>query len=503
MCERDGNGYYVLYTEVSVLKLSELLVLSELGISADVVADAEITLVTEESDSVVPGSIFVCVNGKNYNGHLKAFEAAAKGASLVVGEEDLNMPGYVRVPDARKAVCALSRAFFGRPDRRLKLIGITGTNGKTTTAEYIRHIMMFAGKKCGVIGTLGWACGDGRVPSERTTPDSFTFFSELKKTADSGCEVCAAEVSSQALDQCRVDCAEFDLAVLTNIGHDHLDYHKTVRDYADAKKKLFSIARAGLVNADDAYRDEFTAVAGKGCRLYGAGANLADYSARNIKPDGRGGTSFILFDGSRLERVTVSAPGKIGVYNSLCAASACMMSGIDIGTAAAALCRLPSVNGRSEMIMSPEGIRVCVDFAHTPEAMGAVLSALRESTGGKIITVFGCGGDRDATKRPVMGRTAASMSDSVILTSDNPRSEEPEKIISDIAAGIKNKTFLFKEPDRRRAIELALKKASCGDTVLIAGKGHETTQTANGISVHFSDAEAVKDILHINNSDVF
>ena len=497
MCERDGNGYYVLYTEVSVLKLSELLVLSELGISADVVADAEITLVTEESDSVVPGSIFVCVNGKNYNGHLKAFEAAAKGASLVVGEEDLNLPGYVRVPDARKAVCALSRAFFGRPDRRLKLIGITGTNGKTTTAEYIRHIMMFAGKKCGVIGTLGWACGDGRVPSERTTPDSFTFFSELKKTADSGCEVCAAEVSSQALDQCRVDCAEFDLAVLTNIGHDHLDYHKTVRDYADAKKKLFSIARAGLVNADDAYRDEFTAAAGKGCRLYGAGANLADYSARNIKPDGRGGTSFILFDGSRLERVTVSAPGKIGVYNSLCAASACT------GTAAAALCRLPSVNGRSEMIMSPEGIRVCVDFAHTPEAMGAVLSALRESTGGKIITVFGCGGDRDATKRPVMGRTAASMSDSVILTSDNPRSEEPEKIISDIAAGIKNKTFLFKEPDRRRAIELALKKASCGDTVLIAGKGHETTQTANGISVHFSDAEAVKDILHINNSDVF
>ncbi len=485
------------------MKLNELLALSELGISADGFGNDEITLVTENADSVVPGSIFVCINGKKYNGHLKASEALSRGAALVIGEEELDGMRYVRVPDTRYAVCALSRAFFGRPDRRLKLIGITGTNGKTTTAEYIRHIMTHAGEKCGIIGTLGWDCGDGRVPSERTTPDSFTFFSELKKTVDSGCKFCVTEVSSQALDQRRVDCAEFDLAVLTNIGHDHLDYHKTVRDYVGAKKKLFAAARAVLVNADDAYRDEFTeASAGKSCRLYSAGLNLADYSARSIKPHG-GETSYLLFDGSHLERVTVSAPGKIGVYNSLCAAAACMMSGVDIGTAAAALCRLPQVNGRSEMIMSPDGIRICVDYAHTPEALCAILSALRATADGKIITVFGCGGDRDATKRPSMGKTAAAMSDSVILTSDNSRCEDPEKIISDIAAGIKNKTFMFREPDRRRAIELSLKKASRGDTVLIAGKGHENTQTQNGISVRFSDAEVVKEILHIKNSDVF
>ncbi len=494
----------IIQSEVSVLKLSELLVSSELDIDAGSVADADITSVTEEFDSVAPGSIFVCVNGKNYNGHMKAYEAASSGAALVVGEENIDAPRYVRVADARKAVCALSRAFFGKPDKRLKLIGITGTNGKTTTAEYVRHIMTFAGKKCGIIGTLGWDCGDGRVPSERTTPDSFTFFSELKKTADRGCGYCVTEVSSQALSQCRVDCAEFDLAVLTNIGHDHLDYHKTVRDYVAAKKKLFSTAKAGLVNADDAYRDEFAAAAdGKTCKLYSAGANLSDYSARSIRSDGKGGSSFILFDGFLPERVSISAPGRIGVYNSLCAASVCMMSGVDAKTAAAALCRLPAVRGRSEMIMSSDGVRVCIDFAHTPEAMSAVLSAIRESTDGKIITVFGCGGDRDATKRPVMGGVASSASDIVILTSDNPRSENPEKIIADIASGVKIKASLFKEPDRHRAIELALEKASAGDTVLVAGKGHEMTQTLKNASVRFSDAETVKDILHIKNSDVF
>lgn len=485
------------------MKLKELIETSELEINADSADDAEITFITEDSEKVVPGSIFVCVNGKNYNGHLKAGEALSKGAALVVGEEETDLPHYVTLNDSRRAVSRLCRAYFGKPDKRLKLIGITGTNGKTSTAEYIRHIMTCSGIKCGVIGTLGWDCGNGRVPSERTTPDSFTFFSELKKTADSGCVFCAAEVSSQALDQHRVDSADFALAVLTNIGHDHLDYHKTVRDYADAKKKLFVAARAGLVNADDAYRDEFAAAAdGKTCKLYGAGANLADFSARNIKPNGDGGSSYILFDGTRLERVSVSVPGKIGVYNSLCAASACMMSGVGIADAAAALCRLPPVSGRSEMIMSEEGVRVCVDFAHTPEALGAVLMSLRESCGGKIITVFGCGGDRDATKRPVMGKTAASASDCVILTSDNPRSENEEKITEDIASGIGNKSSLFREPDRKKAIELALQKASRGDTVLIAGKGHETEQIFDGYSVHFNDAETVKNILHTEKTDV-
>lgn len=478
------------------MKLNRLLAEAKLGSAADIDGGSEVCLVTENSESVVPGSIFVCINGKNYNGHLKAAEAAAKGAVLIVGEEDISVPRYLRVENARSAVSSLSRAFFGRPDRRLTLIGITGTNGKTTTAEYIRHILNRTGEKCGVIGTLGWDCGDGRVPSERTTPDSFTFFSELKRTADRGCRFCAAEVSSQALDQCRVDGAAFKLAVLTNIGHDHLDYHKTVREYADAKKKLFSVASMGLVNADDAYRDEFAAcLNGRKCGFYSAGVNISDYYAKNIKPCKTGGSSYDLFDGTHLKRVTVSAPGKIGVYNSLCAAAACLMLGADFGDTAEALSCLPGVDGRSEVMTSESGIRICVDFAHTPEALGAVISSLKEGASGKLITVFGCGGERDASKRPVMGRVASAGSDCVILTSDNPRSEDPEKIITDISSGIYNRENLFREPDRRKAIALAISKAQRGDTVLIAGKGHETTQiTADGAG-HFNDAETVRSLV--------
>lgn len=478
------------------MKLNRLLAEAKLGSAADIDGGSEVCLVTENSESVVPGSIFVCINGKNYNGHLKAAEVAAKGAVLIVGEEDISVPRYLRVENARSAVSSLSRAFFGRPDRRLTLIGITGTNGKTTTAEYIRHILNRTGEKCGVIGTLGWDCGDGRVPSERTTPDSFTFFSELKRTADRGCRFCAAEVSSQALDQCRVDGAAFKLAVLTNIGHDHLDYHKTVREYADAKKKLFSLASAGLVNADDAYRDEFAAcLNGRKCGFYSAGVNISDYYAKNIKSGKTGGSSYDLFDGAHLKRVAVSAPGKIGVYNSLCAASACLMLGADFDDTAEALCCLPGVDGRSEVMTSENGIRICVDFAHTPEALGAVISSLKEGASGRLITVFGCGGERDASKRPVMGRVAYAGSDCVILTSDNPRSEDPEKIITDISSGIHNRENLFREPDRRKAIALALSKAQRGDTVLIAGKGHETTQiTADGTE-HFNDAETVRSLV--------
>lgn len=478
------------------MKLNELISSAELGVPYECNSDCDAAIVTENAERVVPDGIFVCVNGKNFNGHDNALLALSRGASLVVGEEELNIPNYLRVKNARDAVSKLSRAFFGKPDKKLSLIGITGTNGKTTTAEYIRHILNFSGEKCGVIGTLGWDCGNGRIPSDRTTPDSFTFFSELKKTVEAGCRFCAAEVSSQALDQFRVNSAEFDLAVLTNIGHDHLDYHKTVRDYADTKKKLFEISRSALINADDAYRDEFVAASvGKTKRLYSAGVNLADFSARSIRYKNNGGSDYIFFDGTHIERVSISAPGKIGVYNSLCAASAAVMLGVEASKVAESLGKLPAVSGRSEMLTTEDGVRICIDYAHTPEALGAVLSAVCESTDGRVITVFGCGGDRDTTKRPVMGRIAASMSDCVILTSDNPRSEDPEKIIADISSGIKNKGCLFREPDRAKAIELALKKASSGDTVLVAGKGHEREQIINGMSLSFSDAQAVSNAL--------
>ena len=455
--------------------------------------DAEITNITDRPDRVQRGTLFVCIHGDRTDGALQWARAVERGALALVSETPLPFENTVLTPNARKAYSELCTAFYGRPDQKLRLIGVTGTNGKTTTAHYIRYLLERAGCKCALIGTLGADTGAGETPTGYTTPEPDTFFAALAAAAENGSDYCVCEVSSQALAQYRVDGARFRLGVFTNIGSDHLDYHKTTDRLVEAKCRLCTLSDAMLLNADDAYCDRFAAAAGnKKTALYTCRAVLADYAAKNIRPNGFY-TDYILFNGKALSRVRVNAPGAFSVYNSLAAAAACMTQGVPLETLGPWMATLPQVPGRMQRI-DKNGVAFIVDFAHTPDALSAALTALRPCTGGKLIAVFGCGGDRDKTKRPVMGRIAATLADEVILTSDNPRSEDPLSIIAEIRGTLPKKYAVFTEPDREAAIRLAYKKAAPGDTVLVAGKGHENTQISGGRAIPFSDAAVIESL---------
>ena len=467
------------------MKLSSLL--GELG-AAPAENDAEITLVTDDPARACPGALLAVTGRADAQTRQAAARALSLGAA-VVASDDADIPGAVRTPNPRLAYGVLCAAFFGHPDRKMKLIGITGTNGKTTTAWYIRHLLESAGAKCAVIGTLGADTGEGNEPTGYTTPPPDVFCAALAKAAAAGSGYCVCEVSSQALAQYRAHGVRFRVGAMTNIGSDHLDYHKTVARLVEAKTRLCALSDAMLVNADDAYADAFLTSAGGEAKLYSCRNVLSDYAAKNIRLTADG-ADYILFDGNVPVKTHIPAPGMFSVYNSLCAAGACMMLGLSPETLGKAMGSLPAVPGRMQTIQK-NGVRFCVDFAHTPQALQQALTALRQGTGGKLIAVFGCGGDRDRTKRPVMGRIAERGADCVILTSDNPRSEDPARILEDIRAGIKNKRNVFTEPDRKKAIRLAYEKAAPGDTVLVAGKGHETYQIVGERTLPFSDTEVI------------
>ena len=463
--------------------------LRELGV-APAMQDAEITNITDDLDRVGQGSLFVCIRGGRTDGNTLIPQARARGAAAIVTELPGDAPDTVTAENARLAYSRLCAAFYGHPDASLRLIGVTGTNGKTTAAHYLRYLLEGAGHKCAVIGTLGADVGAGPVYTGYTTPEPDTFFAALRQAADAGNEYCVCEVSSQALAQYRADGARFRLGIVTNVGRDHLDYHRTTENLVEAKCRLCTLSDRMLLNADDAYCDRFLAAAGKKQSfLYSCRAVLSDFSAKNIrlKP---GGAEYILFNGRELARVTQNAPGLFSVYNALCASAAAMLEDVPLQTAAPLLAELPQIPGRMQRI-EKNGVIFYVDFAHTPDALCAVLTALRERGEGKLIAVFGCGGDRDRAKRPFMGETAARLADAVVITSDNPRSEDPLAIIGEIRAGIRKKANVFCEPDRAAAIRLAYGKASPGDTVLVAGKGHETVQIAGGGETPFSDAEII------------
>lgn len=457
--------------------------------------DAEITNITDVPERVQKGSLFVCIRGSRVNGTAFADEAISRGAAALVSEEPTGFENTFLTENSRKTFSDLSAAFYGRPDRKLKLIGITGTNGKTTTAYYIRSLLERTGRSCALIGTLGADTGAGETPTGYTTPGPDTFFAALSQAAANGSEYCMCEVSSQALAQYRVDGARFRLGVFTNIGSDHLDYHKTIARLVEAKRRLCALSDEMLLNADDAYCDRFSEAAAGRSYLYSCRPVLSDFAAKNIRTEGFC-SNYVLFNGSALARVRVNAPGLFNVYNSLCAAAACMVLGVSLEEIAPLMETLPAVPGRMQRV-EINGVTFCVDFAHTPDALSAALTALRACTKGRLIAVFGCGGNRDKTKRPVMGRIAAMLADEVILTSDNPRNEDPLGIIRDIKGTLGRKYPVFCEPDRKKAILLASQKAAPGDVVLVAGKGHETTQIAGNEARPFSDLAVIESLSNI------
>ncbi len=438
--------------------------------------------ISSDSRAVLPGTMFVALRGERVDGHAYVTGAIARGASVIVAERELNSSvPLVVVPDTRVAASALADAFYDHPSQSLAVVGVTGTNGKTTTTHLVRDVIEAAGIPCGVVGTLGGAFRDRRWELSNTTPLALELQALLASMRDAGARAVAMEVSSHALALNRVDHVRFAVAALTNITRDHLDFHGTFERYTAAKRRLFDLAPRAVLNVDDAAGAAFAREL-RGATTYAIDAE-AELRATVVQLDGDGST----FNLGAL-RVSVALPGRFNVRNALAAFGIGRALGIDDVTIVNGLAATRAVPGRMERI-GAFGIDAIVDYAHTPDALENVLSAARETTRGDLIVVFGCGGDRDPGKRAEMGEIAARLADRVIVTSDNPRSEDPLEIAKSIANGFERTDIVL---DRRAAIRRAIVQAQAGDTVVVAGKGHEAYQIVGEETRPFDDRDEVR-----------
>jgi UDP-N-acetylmuramoyl-L-alanyl-D-glutamate--2,6-diaminopimelate ligase len=466
--------------------------------------EIEIRALRYDSRKVREGDVFVAIRGSESDGHRFLPDALSAGAKVVVVEDDAAVhdslclhQGAVKivVPDARRALAVMSANITGHPARRLTLIGVTGTNGKTTTTYLIKAILEAAGQRVGLIGTTGIMIGTERLPATHTTPESLELHRLFLDMADQGCTAAVMEVSSHALALSRVYGVSFAAGVFTNLTRDHLDFHGSMDAYASAKQRLFQGLEPGaaaVINADDPAADRM--VAGTRARIvrYGIHAG-ADVSADGIVTR-MDGTRFTLKGGVSQELRSVLV-GDFNVQNILAACAAGMALGVSGDAIARGIAAAPAVRGRFERVQTVNGRTAIIDYAHTPDALEHCLRTIRRllpEGGGRIITVFGCGGNRDRGKRPAMGRIAGDLSDVTIVTSDNPRREDPRAIIGEILEGVPPGAIVETEPDRRAAIRRGLDLAGPGDVVLVAGKGHETYQVIGDTRLHFDDREEVE-----------
>lgn len=456
---------------------------------------------TYDSRKVESGSLFVCIKGFKQDGHDYIDQAVEKGACAILVQRDIpEVPGYVtviKVDDTRKAMPWAASRFYGQPSKQVNLIAVTGTNGKTSVTYIISSILACAGRKTGIIGTLDNRIGDKVLTLEKTTyttPESADLHDLFKQMADEQVEDVLMEATSMALDLHRVDACDLDIGIFTNLTQDHLDDHKTMDNYKKAKLKLFTLCRHGIINADDPVSKDILLSAACDILTYGIHQE-ADLKASNVRFTPQG-VAFSLHYKAEKREVKLGIPGKFSVYNALAAIGACHLSGLTLDQIVKGLESIQGVRGRFQTIPSTQGFSVIVDYAHTPDALENVLSTVKEFATQQIITVFGCGGDRDRTKRPIMGQIAGEYSTYCVLTSDNPRTEEPSGILDDIEAGIaKSECPYTKIADRKEAISRALRMAKPGDVVVIAGKGHETYQELRDRKIHFDDAEVTRELL--------
>ena len=452
--------------------------------------DIEVVNVTSDSRLVKEGFLFVCVKGASFDGHNVAKDMLDKGAAAIVVERDLGLPNQIIVDKTREAYSPICANYFGNPAENLKIIGLTGTNGKTTTTFIIKQVLEQLGCKVGLIGTVQNMIGDEVYPAHFTTPEPYELQSLFRKMADANCEYCVMEASSQAIDQGRVAGVHFEVGVFTNLTQDHLDYHKTFENYFAAKRKLFENCNIAVTNIDD--KKGLEIVEGLPCRVktYSVESNSSDFTARNVCFSAEGVKYELVTD--RIGRVECPIPGRFSVYNSLCAASVAITLGFDFEGTLRAIAKSNGVKGRIEVVPTPTDYTVIIDYAHTPDGLENIISSLKEIAKGRVITLFGCGGDRDKTKRPIMGEIAAKYSDFCIVTSDNPRSENPAEIIKDILEGMKASKTPYKViENRKEAIFWALENAKENDIILLAGKGHETYQILPEGTIHFDEREVV------------
>ncbi len=442
--------------------------------------DIDITGIAYDSRKVSKGNVFVCIKGYETDGHRFAASAVENGAAVIVAEDKIDVPvPVIYVKSARITIAELACRFYGYPSKKLSLVGITGTNGKTTTTYLIKSILEAAGKRVGIIGTNQNIIGDKMLFTKSTTPttpNALELQQLFTEMVYNGAEYVVMEVSSHALALERVHGCEFDVGVFTNLTQDHLDFHKTMENYYQAKAKLFGISKKGVINYDDE----------SGRRMYkSCGCNDilrvgihedSDLRAENIKITSRG-SDFTLIYKSKHYPVHIQIPGEFSVYNAICAAGAALQLGIDIDTVIDGLAKAVGVVGRVEVVPTDTDYTVIIDYAHTPDGLENIIKCVKGFAEGRTITLFGCGGDRDNTKRPIMGEISGKLSDFSIITSDNPRTEDPEKIVHEIEEGMKRTDGKYVViTDRREAIAYALDNACAGDVIILAGKGQETYQ---------------------------
>ena len=459
--------------------------------------DTEIADITINSREVKKGGVFICITGQNTDGHNFARQAAENGASAIVAEREISASVPVIVcEDTKIEMAKLASKFYGEPEKRLKLVGITGTNGKTTVSYLTKKILETAGKRVGIIGTNEILVGAepvGIQSSTPTTPNSLELHKIFAKMLDMGAEYAVMEVSSHALDLHRVYGIFYEAGVFTNLTRDHLDYHKTMENYFMAKAKLFDMCRIGVINTDDEYGKRLESIGTSEKLTVGTGD--AELSATDIEIDAKGSSFSVKYKGETY-RIELAIPGMFSVYNALCALGAALCCGIDIKTAQKGLKLAEGVKGRLERVTTDTDYSVIIDYAHTPDGLENVLNTVNSFKRGRAIAVFGCGGDRDATKRPIMGDIGTRLSDIAVITSDNPRTEEPKSIIDDILKGVKGGNYKV-IPDRREAIGYALSIAEKDDVVLLLGKGQETYQILGTEKIHFDEREIVKTFLEM------
>lgn len=474
-------------------------------------SDCDITGIAFDSRRVLPGNLFVAIPGTQVDGHDYVPKALEKGAKALVLEKTVATPSHVptfRVENSRKALSRLSAYWFGHASRDMRVIGITGTNGKTTICSLLESFFNAQGWKAGRIGTIGFHFGNKEGTLQHTTPESLEIQGLLHDMKAAQVQYVAMEVSSHAIDLHRADDIHFDQAIFTNLTPEHLDYHKSMELYFESKKKLFTLLlpegggiSRSIINADDPYGQKLLElIKDEPLWTYSTHSQSKwDLFPKNYRSSLSGLEGKISTPAGDLEFHT-SLIGTFNLSNLLAATGAAVGRGVELKSIAKALKDFQQVPGRLERIENKHGLHIFVDYAHTPDALKNVLQTLRELDPPRIITVFGCGGDRDRTKRPIMGREVARFSEVAVVTSDNPRTEAPEKIIGEILPGIQEGGMTVEkecqvEPDRRKAIALALNEAKSGDVVLIAGKGHEDYQILGTKRIHFDDRETAREIL--------
>lgn len=458
--------------------------------------DVEITSIIYDSRAVQPGSLFCCLVGLVSDGHTFAEQAVARGAAALIVERrlPLHVPQLV-VPNGRRAMALAAACFYGHPEREMTMLGVTGTNGKTSTTYMVKSIAEQAGKKVGLIGTIQNMIGDEIIQTGRTTPESADLYALLRRMADEGVDCVVMEVSSHALAQDRVYGIQYHVALFTNLTQDHLDYHKTFENYLSAKKRLFEHCDIAVINHDDPYSESI--MEGITCPIYTTGIHTyASYNASNIDIQ-TWGVRFLLRTPKGEGMVRLHISGLFSIYNAMGAAAMMQQAGFDMKDIIAGLENLSGVAGRLQAAdTGSHPFSVYIDYAHTPDALENVLMAVRAFAKAHVYTLFGCGGDRDRAKRPLMGEISGKHSDFVIVTSDNPRSEDPDSIIRAIEEGVKKSGVPYIcITNRREAIVYALSLLKQDDILVIAGKGHENYQEINGVKYHFDDKEEVEALL--------